>query len=304
VRAGSAVTTMFDGFRDERIAIPTDAGTIAAWIGGDGPPLLLLHGYPQTRTMWHKIAPRLVASGWTVVAPDLRGYGESGSPEPSADGATHAKREMARDQVALMSALGFSRFDVIGHDRGGRVAHRLALDASDAVARVAVLDILPTRTLLRQTDLEFATAYWHWFFLLQPGGLPERMIGADPEWFVREILSRWSADPNRIDPGAADEYVRRFTPAAVAASCADYRAAAGPDLAHDDTDAAAGRKVTQPLLALWGAAGAMGRMYDVLASWHDVAERVRGAAIDSGHFLAEEAPTQTLAALEAFLTST
>ena len=184
---------------------------------------------------------------------------------------------MAGDQLALMSALGFVRFDVVGHDRGARVAHRLALDAPDAVARVAVLDILPTRTLLRQTDLGFATAYWHWFFLLQPGGLPERMIGADPEWFVGEILARWSAYPDRIDPAAAAEYARRFTPAAIAASCADYRAAAGPDLAHDDADAAAGRRVTQPLLALWGAHGAMGRMYDVLASWQEVAERAQGA---------------------------
>jgi haloacetate dehalogenase len=290
---------MFDGFRDARIEVATDAGTIAAWIGGDGPPLLLLHGYPQTRAMWHAVAPRL-AKAWTVVVPDLRGYGESGTPAPTPDGASHSKRAMAGDQLALMSALGFVRFDVVGHDRGARVAHRLALDAPDAVARVAVLDILPTRSLLRQTDLGFATAYWHWFFLLQPGGLPERMIGADPEWFVGEILARWSAYPDRIDPAAAAEYARRFTPAAIAASCADYRAAAGPDLAHDDADAAAGRRVTQPLLALWGAHGAMGRMYDVLASWQEVAERAQGAPVDSGHFLAEEAPDETLAALDDF----
>jgi haloacetate dehalogenase len=162
---------MFDGFRDERIEVATDAGTIAAWVGGNGPPLLLLHGYPQTRMMWHAVAPRL-AGAWTVVVPDLRGYGESGTPVPSPDGATHSKREMARDQLALMSALGCARFDVVGHDRGARVAHRLALDAPNAVTRVAVLDVLPTRTLLRQTDLGFATAYWHWFFLLQQGGLP------------------------------------------------------------------------------------------------------------------------------------
>ncbi len=294
---------MFEGFRDARIEVATDAGTIAAWVGGDGPPLLLLHGYPQTRTMWHAVAPRL-AETRTVVVPDLRGYGESGTPAPTADGASHSKRVMAGDQLALMSALGFVRFDVVGHDRGARVAHRLALDAPDAVARVAVLDILPTRTLLRQTDLGFAKAYWHWFFLLQPGGLPERMIGADPDWFVGEILARWSAYPDRIDPAAAAEYARRFTPAAIAASCADYRAAAGPDLAHDDADAAAGRRVTQPLLALWGARGAMGRMYDVLASWQDVADRAQGASVDAGHFLAEEAPDETLAALEDFFAGT
>jgi haloacetate dehalogenase len=184
------------------------------------------------------------------------------------------------------------------------VAHRLAVDWPGAVARVAVLDILPTRTLLRETDLAFATAYWHWFFLLQSGGLPERMIGADPEWFVREILQRWAAEPERIDPVAAAEYVRWFTPGAIAASCADYRAAAGPDLADDDADHAAGRRVTQPLLALWGSRGAMGRMYDVLASWEAVAIDTRGSAVDSGHFLAEEAPGETLAALEAFLEHT
>jgi haloacetate dehalogenase len=292
---------MFDGFSDERIDVPTAAGTVAAWVGGDGPPLLLLHGYPQTRTMWHKVAPQLAASGRTVVIPDLRGYGQTGTPVPSADGATHSKREMAKDQTALMSALGFGRFDVVGHDRGARVAHRLALDAPEAVGRVAVLDILPTRMLLRETDLEFAKVYWHWFFLLQPGGLPERMIGADPEWFVRELLDRWSVDVASIDSAAADEYVRRFTPSAIAASCADYRAAAGPDLEADDADAASGRKVTQPLLALWGAHGRMGRMYDVLSSWTDVAEQVRGVVVNAGHFVAEEAPEQTLAALEEFL---
>lgn len=291
----------FDGFRDVRIPVSTGAGTIAAWVGGAGPPLLLLHGYPQTRTMWHRIAPALAAGGRTVVIPDLRGYGETGSPEPSADGATHAKREMARDQLELMGELGFARFDVVGHDRGARVAHRLALDAPAAVLRVAVLDILPTRTLLRGTDLGFASAYWHWFFLLQQGGLPERMIGADPEWFVREILARWSAIPGGIDPRAADEYVRRFTPAAIAASCADYRAAAGPDLDDDDADAAAGTIVAQPLLAIWGRHGAMGRMYDVLAAWQEVAADVRGVAVDSGHFVAEEAPDETRAAISAFL---
>jgi haloacetate dehalogenase len=298
------MAAMFDGFDDVRIDVPTAAGTVAAWVGGDGPPLLLLHGYPQTRMMWHKVAPRLASSGWTVIAPDLRGYGETGSPMPSPDGDTHSKREMAKDQVALMAALGYARFDVVGHDRGARVAHRLALDAPDAVARVAVLDILPTRTLLRGSDLEFATVYWHWFFLLQPGGLPERMIGADPEWFVRELLDRWSVDVARIDPAAADEYVRRFTPSAIAASCADYRAAAGPDLAADDADVAAGRTVAQPLFALWGTHGRMGRMFDVMSAWHEVADNADGVAVDAGHFVAEEAPEETLAGLERFFAVT
>jgi len=287
------------GFTDHRVPVDTAAGVVAAWVGGTGPPLLLLHGYPQCRAMWHRVAPTLTGDH-TVVVPDLRGYGETGTPEPDAEAATHSKREMAADQVALMRGLGFAEFDIAGHDRGGRVAHRMALDHPEAVRRVAVLDILPTRTLLRGTDLGFATAYWHWYFLAQGGGLPERMIGADPEWFVREIMRRWSAYPERLDPDAVDEYVRRFTPSAVAASCADYRAALGPDLAHDDADAEAGRRVTQPLLALWGDRGAMGRMYDVLSSWTAVCDDATGHAIDAGHFLAEEAPEETAEALAAF----
>ncbi len=289
----------FSGFTDRRVPVGTAAGTVAAWVGGDGPPLLLLHGYPQCRAMWHLVAPEL-ARERTVVVADLRGYGETDTPAPDETATTHSKREMAADQVALMRELGFATFDVAGHDRGGRVAHRMALDHPDAVRRVAVLDILPTRTLLRGTDLGFATAYWHWYFLAQGGGLPERMIGGDPEWFVREIMRRWSAYPDRIPADLLDEYVRRFTPSAVAASCADYRAAIGPDLEHDDADAAAGRRVEQPLLALWGSRGAMGRMYDVLASWTAVCANATGHAVDSGHFLPEEAPEETTAALAAF----
>ena len=289
----------FPGFTDRRIAVDTGAGEVAAWVGGEGPPVLLLHGYPQCRTMWHLVAPRL-AETRTVVVADLRGYGDTGSPEPDAAATTHSKRAMAADQVDAMAALGFPRFDVVGHDRGGRVAHRMALDHPDAVRRAAVLDIVPTRTLLRGGDLGFATAYWHWYFLAQGGGLPERMIGGDPEWFVREIMRRWSRYPERLHPDAVDEYVRRFTPSVVAASCADYRAAIGPDLEHDDADAEAGRMVEQPLLALWGSRGAMGRMYDVLASWTAVCRDATGHAVDSGHFLPEEAPAETVAALTAF----
>ncbi|MFN8109788.1 MAG: alpha/beta hydrolase [Thermoleophilia bacterium] len=290
----------FPGFTDRRIAVDTGAGEVAAWVGGEGPPVLLLHGYPQCRTMWHLVAPRL-AETRTVVVADLRGYGDTGSPEPDAAATTHSKRAMAADQVAAMAALGFPRFDVVGHDRGGRVAHRMALDHPDAVRRAAVLDIVPTRTLLRGGDLGFATAYWHWYFLAQGGGLPERMIGGDPEWFVREIMRRWSRYPDRLHPEALAAYVAAFTPRAVAASCADYRAAIGPDLEHDDADADAGRRVTQPLLVLWGAHGAMARLYDVLDTWHPVADRATGRALDSGHFLPEEAPEETLLALREFL---
>jgi haloacetate dehalogenase len=291
---------VYGGFRDLRVAVPTGAGTVAAWAGGEGPPLLLLHGYPQTRAMWHLVAPALVQAGHSVVIPDLRGYGQTGGPPPSEDGGTHSKREMAADALALMRELGHGRFAVAGHDRGGRVAHRLALDHPDAVERLAVLDIVPTRTLLLGTDLAFADAYWHWFFLMQRGGLPERMIAADPDWYVREIHRRWAAFPERIHPEALEEYVRRFTGEAIAASCADYRAAAGPDLRHDEADARAGMVVTQPLLVLWGDRGAMGRMYDVLATWREVAPGAAGAALDCGHFPAEEAPRETTSALAAF----
>ncbi|MCB0881760.1 MAG: alpha/beta hydrolase [Thermoleophilia bacterium] len=289
---------VFAGFDDRTIPVPTAAGRIRAWVGGDGPPVLLLHGYPQTRTMWHRVAPDL-ARRHTLVIPDLRGYGQSGAPEPDPGARLYSKREMAADQVAVMDALGFDRFAVVGHDRGGRVGHRMARDHRDRVTRLSVLDIVPTRTLFRGTDQAFATAYWHWFFLIQTGGLPERMIGADPGWFVREILTRWSADVTALDPRAVDEYIARFTPPVIAASCADYRAASGVDLEHDDADADAPLEV--PLQVLWGAAGAMARLYDVLGTWRAMARHVGGHAIDGGHFPAEESPAATLAALTSFL---
>lgn len=291
---------MFPGFTEHRVPVATGAGHISALVGGDGPPLLLLHGYPQTRTMWHRVAPALAAE-YTVVVPDLRGYGRSGAPAADERATQYAKRAMAADQVAVMESLGFGRFRLAGHDRGGRVGHRMALDHPDRVERLSVLDILPTRTLFRGTDQAFATAYWHWFFLIQPGGLPERMIGADPEWFVREILRRWSADVSVLHPDAVTDYVDSFTPAVIAASCADYRAAAGIDLEHDDADAAAGRRLTMPLQVLWGARGAMGRMYDLEEAWRAVADDVRGEALDCAHFLPEEQPEHTVRALRAFM---
>lgn len=289
---------MFEGFDDVTIPVPTEAGHIRAYTGGDGPAVLLLHGYPQSRTMWHRVAPAL-AQRYRLVIPDLRGYGCSGAPAPDPDATLYSKRSMATDQVAVMEHLGIDRFAVVGHDRGGRVGHRLARDHRDRVTRLSVLDIVPTRTLFRGTDQAFATAYWHWFFLIQPGGLPERMILADPEWFVREIHSRWAADVGRIDPAALDEYVRRFTPAVVWASCADYRAAAGVDLVHDDADAE--RPLEVPLQVLWGSRGAMERLYDVQSTWSSMARDVSGGAVDGGHFIAEENPTATLEALAGFL---
>ena len=284
-------------FEDRRVTVGDV--TIAASVGGEGPPLLLLHGYPQTRAMWHRVAPEL-ARAFAVVAADLRGYGDSDKPPGGPGHEAYSKRAMARDQVELMAALGHERFAVAGHDRGGRVAHRMARDHPDRVTAACVLDILPTATLLARADAAFATAYYHWFFLIQPDGLPERMIGADPEWFLRETVRRWSGDPEAHAEAAMAEYVRCFSdPAAIHASCEDYRAAASVDLDHDAIDAA--RRVAVPMLALWGAHGAMGRMYDVLAAWREVADDVQGHALECGHFPAEEVPEETAAALLTFV---
>lgn len=243
---------MFDGFRDVRI--PVDGVEIAAWVGGSGPPMLLLHGYPQTRAIWHKIAPRL-AQRYTVVAADLRGYGDSGKPESTPDHVPYSKRAMAADQVGLMRVLGHERFFLAGHDRGGRVAHRLAVDHAPSVAKVVVLDIAPTLAMYEQTTNAFARAYWHWFFLILAAPHPERMIGADPEAFLRHKMGQGRAGLAAFAPEAWSEYRRCFTPAAIHAMCEDYRAAATIDLAHDRTDRDARRRVRAPLLALWGGHG-------------------------------------------------
>lgn len=270
-------------------------------LGGSGPPVLLLHGYPQTHVMWHKVAPRL-AERFTVVAADLRGYGDSGKPAGGPDHAEYAKRTMARDQVEVMRALGFDRFRVAGHDRGGRVAHRMALDFPDAVERLAVLDNVPTRHAIQSDDRRLATVYYHWFFLIQPDGLPETLIGGRPEYFLRETLRRWAAPGHEFAPGAMDEYLRCFcTPEAIHASCEDYRAAASIDLEHDDADI--DTPIACPVLALWGARGRIHRIYDILGTWLDRCVDVRGRALDCGHFVAEESPEDTLAELEAFFTA-
>jgi haloacetate dehalogenase len=295
--APEALRTLIPGFTARLLRLPE--ADIAVATGGSGPPVLLLHGYPQTHAMWHRVAPAL-AEHHAVVAADLRGYGASAKPAPDPEHAAYSKRAMAADQVAAMAALGFTRFAVVGHDRGARVAHRMALDHPEAVARMAVLDIVPTHALLTRVDAAFATAYYHWFFLIQPDGLPERMIGADPEWFLRETLRRWAARPGALAEEAVAEYARAFAdPAAIRASCEDYRAAASIDLAHDAADR--DRRVGCPTLVLWGAQGAMGRLYDVLASWRDYAREVSGEALPCGHFLAEEAPAETLSALRRFL---
>ena len=287
---------MLSAFEQRRI--DTTGAKIHLRIAGSGPPLLLLHGYPQTHVMWHKIAPALAAD-FTVVLSDLRGYGDSSKPPDGAEHAGYSKRAMAQDQVEVMAALGFERFFVAGHDRGARVAHRLALDHPDRVLKAAVLDIAPTLTMYERTDMAFATAYYHWFFLIQPADLPERLIGADPDFYLEKKIGAWSKLGGCFTVEALAEYKRCFrNPKTVHASCEDYRAAAGIDLAHDRADL--GQRIACPLLVLWGARGVVARSYDVLAVWRERALDVRGHAIDCGHFLAEEAPDETLRALNAF----
>jgi haloacetate dehalogenase len=293
-----AADELFPGFATHRTR--TTGTEIHCVAGGAGPPLLLLHGYPQTHAIWHKVAPAL-AREFTVVCADLRGYGDSGKPASDATHAAYAKRAMAQDMVEVMHALGFPRFRLAGHDRGGRVAHRLCVDHPDAVERVAVLDISPTRAMYGGTNQAFATAYYHWFFLIQPFDLPERMIGADPAYYLRRKIGAWSSSVPHFDPRALAEYERCFRdPATIHASCEDYRAAASIDLEHDEADVTAGRKVLCPLLALWGDKGVVNRMFDPPLDWGAVAVDVRGRALPSGHFLAEEAPEETLRELRAF----
>jgi haloacetate dehalogenase len=277
---------------------------INALAGGKetGTPVLLLHGYPQTHVMWHHVAP-ILAQDRPVVLTDLRGYGDSGKPSGGPTHEAYAKRTMAYDQVLAMRELGYERFAVVGHDRGGRVAHRMALDYPDTVERVAVLDIVPTRHALRAVDKDFALGYWHWFFLAQPEPLPEHQIGADPVGWLRGRLGTWRRGGQPFDAQAVDEYVRCFNnPAAIHASCEDYRAAVGTDLDDDDAAAARGQKITAPLLVLWGAHGFVGQHYgDVTAIWREYADRVQGRSLPCGHFPAEEVPRETTAALRSFL---
>ena len=265
---------------------------------GHGPPLLLLHGFPQTNVMWHRIAPAL-ADHFTVIAADLRGYGDSSTPTSDAEHTPYAKRAMAGDMVRLMESLGHDRFMVAGHDRGGRVAHRMARDHATRVRRLAVLDIAPTAAMYGQTDMRFATAYYHWFYLIQPAPLPERMIGADPEFYLRSKCGQWGRTKGAITDNAFADYLRCFRrPETIHAMCEDYRAAATIDLVHDAADADV--RLTMPLLALWGVDGFVGTNYDVLAEWRDVADDVSGHGVPGGHYLPEEAPDETVAALVHF----
>lgn len=296
-RGGGSVRGVFAGF--ERVRVDVDGVDVHAVVGGAGPPVLLLHGFPQTRAMWHPVAPALARRA-TVVAADLRGYGDSGLPPAGADHAGYSFRAMAADQVGLMRALGHERFAVVGHDRGARTSHRMALDHPDAVTRVAVLDILPTLHLYTHVDQAWATAYYHWFFFLQPE-VPERLIGADPIGYLHTLLAGWGSGLGAFAPEALAEYERCFAdPERRHAMLEDYRAAASIDLEHDRADLH--RRVGVPLLALWGARSVVARgPVDPLDVWRERGTDVRGATVDAGHFLVEERPVQTLAELERFL---
>jgi len=293
------LSDLFAGF--ETLRLKANGEEIQLARGGGGPPLLLLHGHPQTRAIWHKVAGAL-ARHFTVIATDLRGYGDSGKPQGLPDHSNYSKRVMAQDQVEVMTALGHPAFQVLAHDRGARVAHRMAVDHPGRVQKLVTLDIAPTLAMYEQTNLAFATQYWHWFFLIRPFPFPETLIGADPELYLKSTLGGRSAGLAPFTAEAYAEYSRCIRdPRTVHGICEDYRASAGIDLEHDREDLARGRKVACPMLALWGSRGVVGHVVDPLAEWRRVAADVRGRALDCGHYLAEEAPEALLAEVLPFL---
>lgn len=290
---------MFAGFEKHQRHV--NGVDIAYRIGGNGPGLLLLHGHPQTHVIWHKVAEQLAAH-FTVVAADLRGYGDSARPPISDEASHYSKREMAVDNVELMRSLGFDTFNVLAHDRGARVAHRLALDHGAVVRRMVLLDIAPTLAMYAQTNEAFARAYWHWFFLIRPSPLPETLIEADPQLYLRSVMGSRSAGMAPFTDEAFGEYLRCLQrPGSAQSICEDYRASAGIDLEHDRADIAVGHALAQPLLVVWGQDGAVGRCFKPLEEWQKVAMDVRGKALPCGHYVAEEAPELLLAETLAFL---
>ncbi|GAA0832039.1 MAG: alpha/beta hydrolase [Cupriavidus sp.] len=290
---------MFEGFVTHRI--DHDGVPIHAVVGGEGPPLLLLHGHPQTHVIWHKVAGEL-ARHFTVVATDLRGYGDSGKPAGLPDHSNYSKRVMAADQLAVMRALGFEHFSVMAHDRGARVAHRLAVDHPQAVRRLVTLDIAPTLAMYAQTNEAFARAYYHWFFLIRPAPFPETLIEADPALYLRQTMGSRSAGLAPFTDAALAEYLRCLQqPGSAHGLCEDYRASAGIDLEHDRADIAAGRMIECDMLALWGADGAVGKCFQPLEEWRRVARHVTGHALPCGHYIAEEIPARLLEEVLPFL---
>lgn len=305
---------MLEGFESVRITREDVALNVRRGCrGGSGsgsaaqseqrPPLLLLHGHPQTHAMWHRVAPQL-AEKFDVVMLDLRGYGDSDRPAPGERSASYSKREMARDALHVMRTLGHDTFQVLAHDRGARVAHRLALDQPQAVERMLLLDIAPTLAMYRNTSESFARAYWHWFFLIQPPPLPEALIASDPRRYVRSVMGARHAGLAAFAPDALAEYERCAMIAGTEQGiCGDYRASAGIDLEHDQADVDAGRKLAMPLRVLWGEHGAVGRNFDVPALWRAAATEFSGRSLPCGHYIAEEAPELLLAEANAFFRS-
>ncbi len=295
------ISSMFEGFAE--LDVRVNGVRLRGRVGGDParPPLLLVHGFPESHLIWHRMAPSL-ARDFFVVAPDLRGYGDSERPPATADHASYSKREMARDCVALLEHLGHDRFAVVGHDRGARVTARLAADHPDRVTRAMLLDIAPTLDMYEGTTREFATAYWHWFFLIRPAPLPEELIGAQPRLFVEQLMGSGSAGLDPFPPEVLDRYVDAMTgPDRAFGMCEDYRAAATIDLAHDRADRAAGRRIAVPLRVLWGARGIVHRLFDPLALWRGVADDVTGRSVDCGHYLPEELPDEIEREIRTFL---
>jgi haloacetate dehalogenase len=290
---------LIEGFT--RCEIKTSGARIVTVHGGQGPPLLLMHGNPFTHLNWHRVAP-LLAREFTVVATDLRGYGDSEKPPGGPDHSGYSFRAMAQDQVEVMGALGFPSFFAAGHDRGARVLHRMCLDHPEKVLRAAILDIIPQHYLYNNVTKSWATFSWHWFFNIQPYDLPEKMMGADPDWFIRKKLAKTEQGLSFFDPAALAEYKRCFrNPATIHAMCEDYRATYGVDFDMDQEDFAAGRRIGCPALILWGATGTVGRHFDPAEIWSGYAADIRGAkALPCGHYLADEVPQETYAELRAF----
>ena len=289
---------MFDGFIHKRLR--ANGVEINTLICGDGPPLLLLHGYPQSHLIWHRVAPAL-AKYYTVVATDLRGYGDSEKPEGAGDHSNYSKREMARDQVDVMQQLGFDSFYLCGHDRGARVSHRLAIDYPAAVKRLMLLDISPTLCMYEQTTMDFARSYWWWFFLIQPKPFPEDMIAAAPEKYLKKKIGWGYAGMSAFTPETYAAYLSYVSdPATMHAMCEDYRAAASIDLEHDRADREAGKKIACPLHVIWGEHGVVNRCFSPIADWQRVADDVRGRTLPCGHYIPEEVPEDLLVEMREF----
>ena len=285
------MSVTFPGFEQKLVTVPSEDGPIeiACLVGGSGPALLLLHGFPQTKAIWHQVAP-VLAKHYTVVCSDLRGYGGSSKPHGKTDHSSYSKRSMAADQVALMKSLGHQHFFLLGHDRGGRVSHRMAMDHAENVLKLMVLDISPTLTMYENTTMEFAKGYWHWFFLIQPEPVPETMIGANPEYWLKNHMGR-HAGTGIFSPDRWAEYLAGATnPQSMHAMCEDYRAAATIDLVHDRVDRDSEKKLSMPLYILWGEHGLVHKCFKPLEDWKMVANEVTGKSVPCGHYIPEELP--------------